>query len=63
MPDESRVTPPEAAGFSLTMLASTPSGDAYPLSEYERMFRAAGFSGVTLHSLRPTPQQLLVAVA
>ena len=45
------------------MLASTPSGDAYPLSEYERMFRAAGFSGVTLHSLRPTPQQLLVAVA
>src|SRR5215468_2556816 len=63
VPDESRVTPPEAAGFSLTMLASTPSGDAYPLSEYEKMFRAAGFSGVTLHSLRPTPQQALIAVA
>ncbi|HKB06459.1 MAG TPA: class I SAM-dependent methyltransferase, partial [Gemmataceae bacterium] len=31
VPDESRVSPPEAAAFSLTMLASTPSGDAYTL--------------------------------
>ena len=29
VPDESRVSPPEAAVFSLTMLASTPAGDAY----------------------------------
>jgi 2-polyprenyl-3-methyl-5-hydroxy-6-metoxy-1,4-benzoquinol methylase len=63
VPDESRVTPPEAAAFSLTMLASTQAGDAYPLSEYQKMFSAAGFSRVTLHSLQPTPQQLLVAVA
>jgi precorrin-6B methylase 2 len=63
VPDESRVTPPEAAVFSLTMLASTPAGDAYTLAEYRKMFTAAGFSGVTLHALQPTPQQALVAVA
>src|SRR5262249_19043733 len=36
VPDESRVKPPEAASFSLTMLASTPAGDAYTLAEYRR---------------------------
>jgi SAM-dependent methyltransferase len=63
VPDESRVSPPEAAVFSLTMLASTPAGDAYTLAEYERMFGAAGFSGVSLHQLAPTPQQALLATA
>jgi hypothetical protein len=63
VPDESRVSPPEAAVFSLTMLASTPAGDAYTFAEYERMFGAAGFSGVSLHQLAPTPQQALLATA
>jgi ubiquinone/menaquinone biosynthesis C-methylase UbiE len=63
VPDESRVSPPEAAVFSLTMLASTPSGDAYTLAEYRKMFTAAGFAEVTLHALHPAPQQALVAVA
>jgi len=61
VPDESRINPPEAAAFSLTMLASTPSGDAYTLAEYERMFRAAGFGAVTLLELAPSPQRALVA--
>ena len=61
--DESRVRPPEAAAFSLTMLASTPRGDSYTLAEYERMFGAAGFAGVALHQLAPTPQQVLLATA
>jgi 2-polyprenyl-3-methyl-5-hydroxy-6-metoxy-1,4-benzoquinol methylase len=63
VPDESRVTPPEAASFSLTMLASTPAGDAYTFAEYERLFRAAGFSNLRLHQLQPTPQQALLARA
>jgi hypothetical protein len=63
VPDESRVTPPEAASFSLTMLASTPAGDAYTFAEYERMFRGAGFTDLTLHQLQPTPQQALLARA
>jgi ubiquinone/menaquinone biosynthesis C-methylase UbiE len=63
VPDESRVSPPEAAAFSLTMLASTPSGDAYTLDEYRRLFAAAGLSEPTLHPLAPTPQQALLATA
>jgi SAM-dependent methyltransferase len=62
VPNEDRVTPPEAAAFSLTMLASTPAGDAYTFGEYERMFRAAGFRDVSLHELPPTPQRAIVGV-
>ncbi len=61
VPDDSRVTPPEAAAFSLTMLATTPAGDAYTLREYREMYREAGFADVSLTSLAPTPQQALVA--
>lgn len=63
VPNADRVTPPEAGVFALTMLATTPSGDAWTLAEYDAMFRAAGFArGVTLHELAPAPQRLLVAV-
>ena len=61
VPDESRVVPPEAAAFSLTMLATTPAGDAYTLREYEDVFRAAGFAGVSLADLTPAPQRALIA--
>ena len=61
VPDESRIVPPEAAGFSLTMLASTPAGDAYTLREYREMYRAAGFADVSLADLTPAPQQALIA--
>jgi SAM-dependent methyltransferase len=44
VPNEDRVSPPTQAAFSMVMLGSTRAGDAYPFSEYERMFRAAGFS-------------------
>ncbi len=44
VPAEDRVSPPAAAGFSLTMLASTRSGDAYTFAELDQMFRRAGFS-------------------
>ena len=52
VPNEDRVTPSTAAAFSLIMLASTRAGDSYPMSEYDRMFRNAGFSS---NELRPTP--------
>jgi 2-polyprenyl-3-methyl-5-hydroxy-6-metoxy-1,4-benzoquinol methylase len=52
VPNEDRVTPATAAGFSLIMLASTRAGDSYPMTEYDRMFRSAGFSST---ELRPTP--------
>jgi hypothetical protein len=61
VPNEDRVTPPEAAGFALTMLAQTPGGDAYTFGAYEAMLRATGFSNATLHDLIPSPNRAVVA--
>jgi ubiquinone/menaquinone biosynthesis C-methylase UbiE len=61
IPNDDRVTPPDAAGFSMMMLTSTPSGDAYTFSELERMFANAGFSRSTLHPLPPTIQQVVIS--
>jgi SAM-dependent methyltransferase len=61
VPNEDRVTPPLSASFSLQMLAGTPSGDAYTFSELDGMFRRAGFSRSEIHSLRRSPEQLVVS--
>lgn len=61
VPNEDRVSPPVAASFSLTMLATTPSGDAYTFAELDRMFRNAGFSSSELHPLPPTFQQVVIS--
>jgi SAM-dependent methyltransferase len=61
VPNEDRVTPPDAAGFSLIMLSGTPSGDAYTFSELEKMFANAGFSRSTLYPLPPTFQQVVIS--
>jgi ubiquinone/menaquinone biosynthesis C-methylase UbiE len=47
VPNEDRVSPPMTAGFSLTMLLTTPAGDAYPLSALTAMYHEAGFVDVT----------------
>jgi precorrin-6B methylase 2 len=60
VPNEDRVTPPVAAGFSLIMLANTDAGDAYTLAEYEKMFGNAGFGKTALHQIPDMPQQVLV---
>jgi 2-polyprenyl-3-methyl-5-hydroxy-6-metoxy-1,4-benzoquinol methylase len=61
VPNEDRVTPPTAAAFSLIMLANTDTGDAYTFSEYEKMFRNAGFANSTLHPVPGMPQQIIVS--
>ncbi|MGB5056386.1 MAG: class I SAM-dependent methyltransferase, partial [Nitrospirales bacterium] len=43
IPNEDRISPAPMAEFCLIMLATTPAGDAYVFSEYDRMFRHAGF--------------------
>jgi 2-polyprenyl-3-methyl-5-hydroxy-6-metoxy-1,4-benzoquinol methylase len=60
VPNEDRVTPPTAAAFSMVMLGSTRAGDAYPYSEFDRMFRKVGF---TLNELRrgPGPQSFIIS--
>ncbi len=46
-----RSTPPLAAAFTLIMLAGTDSGEAYTFSQYEKMFRNAGFVRTTEHAV------------
>ena len=61
VPNEDRVSPPTTARFALKMLANTDAGDAYTFSEYEKMFRNAGFGRTTLHPVPEMPQQVLVS--
>ena len=61
VPNDDRVTPPDAAAFSVMMLTTTPSGDAYTFAELEQMASNAGFSRSTLHPLPPTIQQVVVS--
>jgi precorrin-6B methylase 2 len=63
VPNDDRVTPPMQAGFSLTMLATTASGDAYTLRELDSMYREAGFTGITGHAVPTGPQTIVVGVA
>jgi ubiquinone/menaquinone biosynthesis C-methylase UbiE len=60
VPNEDRITPPMAARFSLTMLVTTPRGDAYTLPELRDMLSRSGFSNVTAHPLQG-PQTVVVA--
>ncbi len=61
VPNEDRVSPPDAAAFSVMMLGTTPSGDAYTFSELEQMFRNAGFSRSENHALPPSIQQVVIS--
>jgi hypothetical protein len=60
VPNEDRVSPPMPAGFSLMMLAQTPSGDAYTLAQLGAMATDAGFTAVSAHPL-PSPQTVVIA--
>ena len=61
IPNEDRISPPMDASFSMMMLGSTPHGDAYTFSEYDRMFRNAGFARNEMRELSPTPQRVIVS--
>jgi hypothetical protein len=41
------------------MLATTPKGDAFTRADYETMARDAGYAGVNVTPLAPTPQSLV----
>jgi SAM-dependent methyltransferase len=61
VPNEDRVSPPDAAAFSVMMLGGTPGGDAYTFPELERMFANAGFAGSEMHELPPTIQRVVIS--
>lgn len=62
VPNADRVSPPHSASFSLTMLATTPSGDAYTFAEFDEMFRNAGFASSELHALPQGFEQVVISV-
>lgn len=53
VPNEDRVSPPRPAAFSLVLLVTTPSGDAYTFSELDKMLRNVGFSSTGHDELIP----------
>jgi 2-polyprenyl-3-methyl-5-hydroxy-6-metoxy-1,4-benzoquinol methylase len=63
VPNEDRVSPPMSAAFSLTMLATTPAGDAYTLRELAAMYREAGFADVVGHPVPTGPHTVVAALA
>ena len=61
VPNEDRVTPPEAASFALIMLLGTVDGDAYTHRQLSAMLENAGFRGTERHEVEGSPQTILVA--
>lgn len=61
VPNEDRISPPDAAAFSVMMLGSTPSGDAYTFSELDQMLKNAGFARSEMHALPPSIQQVVIS--
>ena len=61
IPNDDRVTPPDAATFGMTMLATTPAGDAYTFAEYQEMWRRAGLERHELIDVPRSPQRLIVS--
>lgn len=61
VPNDDRISPPDAAAFSLIMLASTRAGDAYTFSELDTMLSNAGFKRNTIHQLPPGFQQVVIS--
>ncbi len=63
VPNEDRVTPPEAATFSMIMLGSTAHGDAYTFAEFDRMFHNAGFKRSEHFRQPPMPESMIISYA
>jgi ubiquinone/menaquinone biosynthesis C-methylase UbiE len=62
VPNEDRVSPPIPATFSLIMLGTTPSGDAYTKEQLNEMLTEAGFSQNQLVPVPQSPQHVIMSV-
>jgi ubiquinone/menaquinone biosynthesis C-methylase UbiE len=60
IPNEDRISPAPMAEFSLIMLATTPAGDAYVFSEYDRMFRHAGFGESRMQDIPTSNERVII---
>ncbi len=61
VPNEDRVSPPQPAMFSMTMLAATVGGDAYTFRELSDMHRRAGFNTISQHPVPMSPHTVVMA--
>ena len=61
VPNDDRISPPQAAAFSMQMLGGTPTGDAYTFAELQQMFEHAGFARSEMHELPPTIERVVVS--
>ncbi len=61
VPNDDRVSPPDAAMFSLTMLCSTPRGDAYTFAQYKQILGEAGFSNHEIHAAPGMSESVIVS--
>jgi ubiquinone/menaquinone biosynthesis C-methylase UbiE len=61
VPNDDRITPPDAAAFSVMMLGTTASGDAYTFAEFERMFANAGFARSEIQALPASIEQVVIS--
>jgi 2-polyprenyl-3-methyl-5-hydroxy-6-metoxy-1,4-benzoquinol methylase len=61
VPNPDRVSPPTPAAFSMIMLATTPTGDAYTFAELESIARNAGFKRAELAPAEIGLDRLVVA--
>jgi len=61
VPNDDRITPPDAAAFSVTMLGGTEGGDAYTFAEFEKMFANAGFARSEIQPLPASIEQVVIS--
>ena len=61
VPNDDRITPPDAASFSVTMLGGTEGGDAYTFAEFEKMFANAGFAHSEIQPLPASIEQVVIS--
>jgi hypothetical protein len=61
VPNPDRITPRTAAAFSMMMLATTPTGDAYTFAELESISKNAGFARVELAQQEIGLDRLVIA--
>jgi SAM-dependent methyltransferase len=61
VPNPDRVSPPTAAAFSMMMLASTPTGDAYTFAELEGISKDAGFTRAELAAPEIGIERMVIA--
>ena len=60
VPNDDRISP-ISAEFALLMLATTPEGDAYTFTEYDRMFHNVGFSRSEIYSIPKSSEHVIVS--